>query len=59
MVTRLMFILVCLGILCAVNGCYIEPYPYGYYAPPPYVYPRAYVYRYPYRYYAPYYYAPY
>ena len=47
-----------LGILSTVNGCYVEPYPYGYYAPGPYVYayPRPYVYAYPSRYYIPYYY---
>ena len=58
MIARIMLILLCLGILSTVNGCYIEPYPYGYYAPRPYVYayPRAYVYAYPYRYYRPYYY---
>ena len=56
MVTRILLILLCLGILSTVNGCYVEPYPYGYYAPRPYVYtyPRYYGYGYPYRYYAPY-----
>src|SRR5262252_1214877 len=55
MVMRMLFILLCLGILSTLNGCYVEPYPYGYYAPRPYayVYPRPYTY--PYRYYAPYY----
>ena len=58
MVARTLLILLCLGILSTLNGCYIEPYPYGYYAPRPYVYayPRAYVYAYPHRYYSPYYY---
>jgi hypothetical protein len=56
MVARILLILLCLGILSTVNGCYIEPYPYGYYAPRAYVYPRSYVYAYPYRYYGPYYY---
>jgi hypothetical protein len=58
MVARILLVLLCLGILGTVNGCYIEPYPYGYYAPRPYVYayPRAYVYAYPRRYYSPYYY---
>ena len=57
MVTRILLILLCLGLLSMVNGCYIEAYPYGYYAPRPYayVYPRSYVYAYPYRYYTPYY----
>jgi len=58
MVARILLVLLCLGILSTVNGCYIEPYPYTYYAPRPYVYayPRSYVYAYPYRYYGPYYY---
>jgi hypothetical protein len=58
MVARILLILLCLGILSTVSGCYIEPYPYGYYAPRPYVYapPRAYVYAYPRRYYSPCYY---
>jgi len=58
MVARLWLILLSLGMLITLNGCYIEPYPYGYYAPRPYVYayPRAYVYAYPRRYYVPYYY---
>jgi len=58
MVARILLTLLCLGILSTVNGCYIEPYPYGYYAPRPYVYapPPAYVYAYPRRYYSPYYY---
>ena len=53
MVTRLLLILLCLGILSTVNGCYVETYPYGYYAPRPYVYayPR---YVYPHRYDTPY-----
>jgi hypothetical protein len=58
MVTRILLVFLCLGILSMVSGCYVEPYPYGYYAPSPYVYygyPGPYVYRYPYRYY----YAPY
>ena len=57
MVARILLILLCLGILGTVNGCYVAPYPYGYYAPRPYVYayPRAYVYAYPPRYYGPYY----
>jgi len=57
MITRIMLIFLCLGILSTVSGCYVEPYPYGYYAPRPYtyVYPRSYGYAYPYRYYAPYY----
>jgi len=56
MVTRILLILLCLGILSTVSGCYIEPYPYGYYAPRPYVYTysRYYGYGYPYWYYAPY-----
>ena len=56
MVIRIWLILLCLGILSTVNGCYVEPYPYGYYAPRPYVYayPQSYVYGYPRRYYAPY-----
>ena len=58
MVPRMLLILLCLGILSTLNGCYIAPYPYGYYAPRPYVYahPQAYVYAYPRRYYVPYYY---
>jgi hypothetical protein len=58
MVIRILLILLCLGILSTLNGCYIEPYPYGYYAPRPYVYayPRSYVYVYQHRYYSPYYY---
>ena len=58
MLARILLILLCLGILSTVNGCYVEPYPYGYYAPGPYVYayPRPYVYAYPPRYYVPYYY---
>ena|SRR6266446_4782666 len=58
MVIRILLILLCLGILSTVNGCYVESYPYGYYAPRPYVhaYPQSYVYEYPRRYYAPYYY---
>ena len=57
MITRIMLIFLCLGILSTVSGCYVEPYPYGYYTPRPYayVYPRSHVYAYPYRYYAPYY----
>ena len=58
MVMRMLFILLCLGLLSTLNSCYIEPYPYGYYAPRPYVYayPRAYGYVYPRRYYyVPYY----
>lgn len=52
MVARILLILLGLGMLSTLNGCYIEPYPYGYYAPRPYVYapPRAYVYAYPRRY---------
>jgi len=55
MVTRILLLLLCLGILHTLTGCYVETYPYGYYAPRPYVYayPRHYVYAYPYRYYAP------
>lgn len=55
MVTRLLLILLCVGILHTLTGCYVEPYPYGYYRHRSYVYayPRPYVYRYP-RYYAPY-----
>jgi hypothetical protein len=58
MVARVWLILLSLGMLSTLSGCYIEPYPYGYYAPRPYVYayPRAYVYAYPRRYYVPYYY---
>ena len=58
MVARILLILLCLGVLSTINGCYVEPYPYTYYAPRPYVYayPRAYVYTYPHRYYRPYYY---
>ena len=58
MVARILLPLLCLGILSTLNGCYIAPYPYGYYAPRPYVYayPRSYVYAYPPRYYVPYYY---
>jgi hypothetical protein len=58
MVPRILLILLCLGISSTLNGCYITPYPYGYYAPRPYVYayPQAYVYAYPRRYYVPYYY---
>ena len=58
MVTRMLLMLLFLGILSTFTGCYVEPYPYGYYAPRPYVYayPRAYVYAYPHRYYSPYYY---
>ncbi len=58
MVIRIWLSLLCLGILSTVNGCYVETYPYGYYAPRPYVYayPQSYVYGYPRRYYAPYYY---
>ena len=29
MVTRLMVIFLCLGILSTVTGCYVEPTPYG------------------------------
>jgi len=60
MVTRILSILLLLGILGTLNGCYVEAYPYGYYAPRPrvYAYPRAYSYTYPHRYYVPYY-APY
>ena len=56
MVTRMLWMLVLLGILSPLHGCYVEPYPYGYYAPRPYAYayPRPYVYAYPRRYYAPY-----
>ncbi len=58
MVARVLLILLCLGVLSTINGCYIEPYPYTYYTPRPYVYayPQAYVYTYPHRYYRPYYY---
>jgi hypothetical protein len=58
MVVRILLILLCLGILSTLGGCYIEPYPYGYYAPRPYVYayPRSYIYVYPYRYHGYYYY---
>jgi hypothetical protein len=58
MVARLWLILLSLGMLSILNSCYVEPYPYGYYAPRPYVYayPGAYVYTYPRRYYVPYYY---
>ncbi len=38
MVARIWLILLCLGILSTLNGCYIAPYPYAYYAPRPYVY---------------------
>jgi hypothetical protein len=48
MVARILLTLLCLGILSTLNGCYIAPYPYGYYAPRPYVY------AYPPRYYVPY-----
>jgi hypothetical protein len=53
MVMRMLFIFLCLGILSMLNSCYVEPYPYGYYAPRPYVYayPRTYGYVYPHRYY--------
>ena len=56
MMIRIWLILLCLGILSTVNGCYVEPYTYGYYTPRPYVYayPQSYVYGYPRRYYAPY-----
>jgi len=58
MLARILLILLFLGILSTVNGCYIVPYPYGYYAPGPYVYayPGPYVYAYPRWYYVPYYY---
>jgi hypothetical protein len=58
MVARILLVLLCLGLLSTLNGCYIAPYPYAYYAPRPYVYayPRSYVYAYPPRYYVPYYY---
>ena len=36
MVARILLTLLCLGILSTLNGCYIAPYPYGYYAPRPY-----------------------
>ena len=29
MVTRLMVIFLCLGVLSTVTGCYVEPAPYG------------------------------
>ena len=29
MVTRILLILLCMGILHTVNGCYVDPYPYG------------------------------
>ena len=29
MMTRLVLIVLCLGILPTVSGCYVEPYPYG------------------------------
>ena len=35
--TWILLILLCVGILSAVTGCYVAPYPYGYYAPRPYV----------------------
>ena len=56
MVTRILLIFLCLAILSTINGCYVETYPYGYYAPRPYAYayPRYYGYGYPHRYYAPY-----
>ena len=57
MVRRMMFLLLCLGILGTLNGCYVEPYPYGYYESQSYgyTYPRSYVYTYPrWYYYAPY-----
>ena len=56
MMIRILLILLYMGILTTLNGCYVETYPYGYYAPRPYVYayPRAYGYVYPHRYYAPY-----
>jgi hypothetical protein len=38
MVTRLLVILLCLGILQTFTGCYVETRPYRYYAPRPYVY---------------------
>jgi len=46
MITRILLILLCLGILSMVNGCYVETSPYGYDAPRPSVsvYPRPYVY---------------
>ena len=55
MVRRMIVILLCLGTLSTLTGCYVDPYPYGYYAPRPYVYayPRSYVYAHPYRYYVP------
>jgi hypothetical protein len=35
MVARIWLVLLCRGILRTLNGCYIEPYPYGYYPPRP------------------------
>ena len=29
MVTRILLILLCMGILHTVNGCYVDPSPYG------------------------------
>jgi hypothetical protein len=51
MVTRLLLMLLCLGVLHTLTGCVVEPGPYGYHAPRPYayVYPRPYGYVYPYR----------
>jgi len=49
MLTRLLLTLLCLGVLHALTGCYVEPYPYRYYAPRAYTYPRPYGYAYPYR----------
>ena len=49
MSTWILVILLCVGILSTVTGCYVEAYPYGYYAPRPYVYV------YPHRYYGYYY----
>ena len=47
--TWMLLILLCVGILSTVTGCYVEAYPYGYYAPRPYVYV------YPHRHYGYYY----
>ena len=35
--TWILLILLCVGILSTVTSCYVAPYPYGYYAPRPYV----------------------
>jgi hypothetical protein len=46
MITRPLLILLCLGLVSTVTGCYVAPAPYGYYAPRSYgsVYPGPSVY---------------